>query len=163
MDVYLLTIISALVVAVGEVLQQRSAAQAPPEHNLSIRLLLWLVRRPRWLAGLLASTAGNGIFVTAVGRGNVALNKPASGQVPEVRWLIGGGSVVAVALVLAVLARHMPPVVKAAVLGVGGGLLFGLQASLTQSALHDIGRAGLIAMMMTWNGYAVAARSQRLR
>ena len=73
MDVYLLTIFSALVVAVGEVVQQRSAAQAPPEHNLSVRLLLWLVRRPRWLAGLLASTAGNGIFVTSAGRGNVAL------------------------------------------------------------------------------------------
>ena len=79
MVVYLLTVIAGLVVAVGEVVQQRSAAQAPPEYNLSIRLLLWLVRRPRWLAGLAASTTGNMIFATAVGRGNVA-------QVEAVSW-----------------------------------------------------------------------------
>lgn len=205
MLVYLLTIVAALVVAVGEVVQQRSAAQAPPEDNLSVRLLLWLVRRPRWLAGLVASTAGNIIFATAVGRGNVALveavfvvrllfaviiaalwgrrrvptrdllgslainagliafllaehpTKPPSSQVADLKWLIGGGSVAVVALVLTMLARPSPPVPKAAVLGVGGGLLFGLQAALTQSAIHVLTRGGAVALLATWNGYAVAA------
>jgi hypothetical protein len=43
--VYPLTLVAALFVAIGEVIQQRSAAHAPPEHNLSLRLLVWLVRR----------------------------------------------------------------------------------------------------------------------
>ena len=73
MLVYLLVIVAASVVAVGEVVQQRWAAQAPPEHNLSIRLLPWLVRRPRWLAGLVASSVGNLLFATAVGSGNIGL------------------------------------------------------------------------------------------
>lgn len=41
------------------------------------------------------------------------------------------GSVVIATLVLTALARRWSPVPKAAVLGVGTGLLFGLQASLT--------------------------------
>jgi drug/metabolite transporter (DMT)-like permease len=202
--VYLLVTIAALVVAVGEVIQQRSAAQAPPEHNLSIRLLLWLLHRPQWLAGLAASTVGNIIFATAVGRGNLALveavfvvrllfavilaalwgrhrvpardllgslainagliafllaghpSKGHSGQVPDLRWLIGGGGVVIAALVLTALARRSSPVPKAALLGVGAGLLFGLQASLTQSALRMLSHDGVVALLASWHGYAVA-------
>ena len=48
--VYALTVVAALVVATGEVIQQRNASQASPEDNLSPKLLLWLVQRPRWLA-----------------------------------------------------------------------------------------------------------------
>ena len=44
---------------------------------------------------------------------------------------------------------------KAAVLGVGSGLLFGLQAALTQSAIHLLTRHGVIALLTTWHGYAV--------
>lgn len=206
MLVYLLAIVAALVVAVGEVVQQRSAAQAPPEDNLSVRLLLWLVRRPRWLAGLAASIVGNMLFATAVGRGNVAQveavfvvrllfalilaalwgrrrvpvrdllgslainaglitfllaahpSKGSSGSpVPDPRWLFGGGSVVMAALVLTMFASRWPPVPKAAVLGVGGGLLFGLQAALTQSAIHVLTHDGVVALLATWNGYAVVA------
>jgi drug/metabolite transporter (DMT)-like permease len=203
--VYLLAIIAALVVAVGEVIQQRSAAQAPPEHNLSIRLLLWLVRQPRWLAGLAASIVGNMVFATAVGRGNVVLveavfvvrllfaviiaalwgrrrvpsrdvlgslaiaaglvgfllaghpSKGSSTEVHDLKWLIGGGSVVVVALGLTASARRMAPVPKAAVLGTGGGLLFGLQASLTQNAIGMLSHNGVVALLATWTGYAVAA------
>jgi hypothetical protein len=203
--VYLLAIVAALIVAVGEVVQQRTAANAPPEHNLSIRLLLWLVRQPRWLAGLVASVAGNAVFATAVGRGSVALveavfvvrllfavviaalwgrrrvpardllgslgitvglvafllaghpSKGSGSQVPDLRWLIGGSGVVLVALVLTAVARRSLPVPKAAMLGVGGGMLFGLQASLTQSALQVLHREGVVGLLATWNGYAVAA------
>lgn len=205
MLVYLLAVVAGLIVAVGEVVQQRSAAQAPPEHSLSIRLLVWLVRQPRWLAGLVASVAGNAVFATAVGRGSVALveavfvvrllfavviaalwgrrrvpardllgslgitvglvafllaghpSKGSSSQVPDLRWLIGGGGVVVVTLVLTAVARRALPVPKAAMLGVGGGMLFGLQASLTQSALWVLHREGVVGLLATWNGYAVAA------
>ena len=69
--VYTLAVVAALIVAGGEVVQQRLAAQAPPQDNLSPRLLLWLVRRPRWLAGVACSFAGDLAFSGAVGSGSV--------------------------------------------------------------------------------------------
>ena len=38
--------------AVGSVLQQSAAAEAPRDRSLSWRLLADLVRRPRWLLGI---------------------------------------------------------------------------------------------------------------
>ena len=73
MLVYVLTIAAAIIVAVGEVVQQRMAAQAPPETNLSLRLLLWLVQQPRWLLGVAFSFAGNVILATALSMGSVTL------------------------------------------------------------------------------------------
>ncbi len=71
--VYAFTVIAALIVSTGEVIQQRMAAQAPPQDNLSPRLLLWLVRQPRWLAGVGCSLAGNIAFAAALNRGSVVL------------------------------------------------------------------------------------------
>jgi len=71
--VYALTVVAAAIVATGEVIQQRLAAQAPPEDNLSPKLLLWLVQRPRWLAGVGCSLAGNLVFAAALSRGSVIL------------------------------------------------------------------------------------------
>lgn len=201
--VYVLTIAAALVVATGEVIQQRTASQAPPQYNLSVRLLLWLVRRPRWLAGVACSAGGNILFATALARGSVALVEAvfvvrllfglglaaawgrhrlpgrdllgafaitvglvvfifgaqpseATSDVPNLSWAIGGGSVVVFAVVLAVIARRSPPARKAVLLGAGAGALFGLQASLTQSAVRVLTDQGVVALLTTWNGYAVA-------
>lgn len=71
--VYPLTLVAALFVAIGEVIQQRTAAHAPPEHNLSPRLLVWLVRRPQWLAGVAGSTVGNVLFAVALRYSSLAL------------------------------------------------------------------------------------------
>ena len=69
--VYALAIVATIVVAAGEVVQQRWAAAAPPEFNLSPRLLLWLVRRPAWLGGIACSFVGNGLFAAALSVGSV--------------------------------------------------------------------------------------------
>ncbi|MGB8996004.1 MAG: DMT family transporter [Pseudonocardiaceae bacterium] len=202
--VYPLILVAALLVAIGEVIQQRSAATAPPEHNLSIRLLVWLVRRPRWLAGVASSTGGNAVFAVAVGFASLALvealfvvrllfalvlaalwgrhrvpardllgslaitvglvafivvAQPHSGPeaVSDLHWILGGGCVLTLALVLTVIAKGSPPARKAALLGAAAGSLFGLQASLTQSAVHVLKHQGLVALLMTWHGYAVIA------
>ncbi|MGB8960523.1 MAG: DMT family transporter [Pseudonocardiaceae bacterium] len=202
--VYPLILVAALLVAIGEVIQQRSAATAPPEHNLSIRLLVWLVRRPRWLAGVASSTGGNAVFAVAVGFASLALvealfvvrllfalvlaalwgrhrvpardlagslaitvglvafivvAQPHSGPeaVSDLHWILGGGCVLTLALVLTVIAKGSPPARKAALLGAAAGSLFGLQASVTQSAVHVLKHQGLVALLMTWHGYAVIA------
>jgi hypothetical protein len=202
--VYPLILVAALFVAVGEVIQQRSAAVAPPEHNLSPRLLVWLVRRPRWLAGVASSTAGNALFAMAVGFASLALveavfvvrllfalilaaawgrhrvpvrdlwgslaitvglvafifaARPHKGPmaVPDLHWILGGGCILVLALVLTVIAKGSHPARKAALLGAAAGSLFGLQASLTQSAMHVLTHRGLVALLVTWHGYAVIA------
>lgn len=202
--VYLLTVVAALVVAGGEVVQQRMAAQAPPEDNLSPRLLLWLVQRPRWLAGVGCSLVGNAAFATALGMGSVVLieavfvsrllfglviaalwgwhrvpardvlggsvvvagiaaflvvarpRTPDAGRV-GVDWWLGIGCPVAVAALLAVVASRYSGAPRAAMLGAGAGILFGLQAVLVQSAVHVMSDHGIGGLLATWNGYLVVA------
>jgi hypothetical protein len=202
--VYPLTLLAALFVAVGEVIQQRSAAAAPPEHNLSPRLLAWLVRRPRWLAGVACSAVGNAVFAAALGRGSLALieavfvvrllfalvlaaawgqhrvpgrdllgslaitaglvgflfaarphNGPAA--VSTLHWMLGSGCVVVVVGVLTAIAKRADPTRKAVLLGTASGALFALQASQTQRAVHVLTDRGVVALLMTWEGYAVVA------
>ena len=202
--VYPLTLIAAFFVAVGEVIQQRSAAAAPPEHSLSPRLLVWLVRRPRWLAGLASSTGGNALFAMAVGLASLALieavfvvrllfalilaaawgrhrvpardllgslaitvglvvfifvARPRRGRVAvlDLHWVVGGGCIIALALLLTLIARGSAPGRKAALLGAAAGSLFGLQASLTQGAMHVLTHRGVVALLTGWHGYAVVA------
>ena len=73
MLVYVLSLLAALLVGGAAVIQQRAASQAPPEYNLSVRLLAWLAQRPLWLGGVAASVLGNIVFSIAVGMGSVAL------------------------------------------------------------------------------------------
>ncbi len=49
---YVTTVLAALLAGAGFVLQQRAAAMAPASRFPGIRLILDLVRRPRWLAGI---------------------------------------------------------------------------------------------------------------
>jgi len=201
--VYPLTLVAALFVAIGEVIQQRSAAHAPPEHNLSPRLLVWLVRRPQWLVGVAASTAGNVLFAVALSHSSLALVEavfvvrllfalvlaaawgqhrvPArdllgsvaitaglvgfiyaaqpnkgSGVAPDLHWVLGGGGVVAVVVVLTAIARRADPARKAVLLGTASGILFALQASLTQRSMHVLSDRGPVELLLTWEGYACA-------
>ncbi|MDR7299986.1 DMT family transporter [Haloactinomyces albus] len=203
--VYILTILAALIVGIGTVVEQRAAAQSPPEYNLSVKLLLWLVRRRLWLLGVACSLVGNIVFALALGGGNVALveavylarllfaltlaalwrrhrvalrdalgaliisvglagfilgMQPREGtgiRVPNMAWVISGSAIVVFALVLAIIAARRQPVRKAILLGAGGGALFGLQASLTHSAVTLISGSGLLALLTSWQGYTVIA------
>jgi hypothetical protein len=200
--VYVLTVVAAFVVAGGEVIQQRMAARAPPEDNLSPKLLLWLVRRPRWLAGVGCSLAGNSAFATALGMGSVVLieavfvsrllfglviaalwgwhrvpardllggavvvigiatflvvarpTTPEAGTV-HVDWWLGAAGPVAVASLLAVVASRFSGAPRAAMLGAGAGIIFGLQAVLVQAAVHVLADDGVLGLLQTWNGYVV--------
>jgi multisubunit Na+/H+ antiporter MnhB subunit len=201
--VYVLTVIAAAIVATGEVIQQRLAAQAPPEDLLSVKLLLWLVQRPRWLAGVGCSLAGNLAFAAALSHGSVILieavfvirmvfgltisafwgwhrvpgrdilgglvitaglvafilaghPQPGDQLVPPLRWAMGAGSLVVLALILAVFARRTRTAPRTALLlGIGAGALFGLQAALVQAAVHVLTTEGVVALLEGWHGYAV--------
>ena len=162
-----------------------------------------MVRRPRWLAGVAGSTAGNVLFAVALrysslalveavfvvrlmfalvlgaawgqhrvpGRdllGSVAITaglvgfiyaarpNKGSGVAPDLRWLLGGGCVVAVVAMLTAIARKADPTRKAVLLGTASGVLFGLQASLTQRAVHVLSERGAVELLLSWEGYACA-------
>ncbi|MFF8943878.1 DMT family transporter [Streptomyces sp. NPDC014864] len=71
-----LAVSAACCVGLGFVLQQNAAQQAPLSDFLSPRLLLDLMRVPRWLGGIALMAAGMGLGAVALSRGEVSLVEP---------------------------------------------------------------------------------------
>ena len=55
---YGLTLLAALLIGTGFVLQQQQAQREPSSRFLSLRLIADLLREPRWLAGIGFMIAG---------------------------------------------------------------------------------------------------------
>jgi drug/metabolite transporter (DMT)-like permease len=69
-------LLSAVLFAVGSVLQQRAASEVPDEDSLGLGLVTRLVRRPIWLAGTAGDTLGYVAQAAALGLGSLALVQP---------------------------------------------------------------------------------------
>lgn len=67
---------AALLLGIGFVLQQHVAAEEPDSERLTIRLLVQLVRRPLWLAGIVAMIGGQLLGAYALSKGSLALVEP---------------------------------------------------------------------------------------
>lgn len=67
---------AALFLAVGFVVQQRVAAQEPPNERLSFLLLVKLAQRPLWLAGVATMATGQVLGAIALKTGSLALVEP---------------------------------------------------------------------------------------
>lgn len=67
---------AALFLAIGFVVQQHAAAQEPASERLSFRLLVKLVQRPVWLAGVGAQVVGQLLGAAALGSGPLGLVEP---------------------------------------------------------------------------------------
>ncbi|HEX6515279.1 MAG TPA: DMT family transporter [Nocardioidaceae bacterium] len=76
MLVYVFAVVAALMFGLGSVIQQRVAFDAPPGKSLRPSLLLWLVRQPVWLIGVVTAFIGNAFSASALGMGGVALVQP---------------------------------------------------------------------------------------
>ena len=74
--VLLLAVSAACCVGFGFVLQQNAAQKAPLGDFLSFRLLLDLMRVPRWLAGIGLMVAGMVLGAIALGKGEISLVEP---------------------------------------------------------------------------------------
>ncbi|MET9495951.1 DMT family transporter [Streptomyces sp. NPDC006552] len=74
--VLVLAVSAAFCLGIGFVLQQNAAQHAPLGDFLSPRLLLDLIRMPRWLAGIGLMVCGMGLGAVALGRGEVSLVEP---------------------------------------------------------------------------------------
>jgi drug/metabolite transporter (DMT)-like permease len=73
---YVLSVVAAALLGVGFVLQQDAAQQAPKAHFLRIQLLADLLRRPRWLAGLITMVAGNLLAGWVIGHMVLSVAEP---------------------------------------------------------------------------------------
>src|SRR3954454_5576289 len=62
--------------AVGAVLQQSAAREAPLDDSMSIRLLWHLAHRPRWLLGIASDAGSFGLQALALAFGPLALVQP---------------------------------------------------------------------------------------
>ncbi|HZP30318.1 MAG TPA: DMT family transporter [Acidimicrobiia bacterium] len=72
----LLAVAGGFTYALAAVIQQRVAAEQPPELSMSPRLLVALFRRPLWLLGSLLDVVAYGFEAAALGVGSVVLVGP---------------------------------------------------------------------------------------
>jgi len=73
---YVTTVLAALLVGTGFVLQQRAAAMEPASRFLSIRLIIDLFRKPRWLAGIGLLVGGDILAAWSIGHLELSLVEP---------------------------------------------------------------------------------------
>jgi len=73
---YGLTLLAALLIGTGFVLQQQSAQREPASRFLSLRLITDLLHQPRWLAGIGCMIAGQVLAAWSIGNLSLAFVEP---------------------------------------------------------------------------------------
>jgi drug/metabolite transporter (DMT)-like permease len=73
---YGLTLLAALMIGTGFVLQQNAAQREPASRFLSLRLIADLLRKPRWLAGIACMIAGQVLAAWSIGNLSLAFVEP---------------------------------------------------------------------------------------
>jgi drug/metabolite transporter (DMT)-like permease len=73
---YATALLAALLLGVGFVLQQYTAEQEPDSRFLSLRILTDLLRKPRWVAGIVCMIAGMLLAAWAIGHLELTLVEP---------------------------------------------------------------------------------------
>ncbi|HEU5002388.1 MAG TPA: DMT family transporter [Actinomycetota bacterium] len=74
--VYVLSVVSAFFYGVAAVMQHREAASAPGEQHMRFGLLVHLVKRPVWAAGIVADVIAFLFQALALGQGPLTLVQP---------------------------------------------------------------------------------------
>jgi drug/metabolite transporter (DMT)-like permease len=73
---YGITLLAALLIGTGFVLQQNAAAREPDSRFLSLRLMLDLLRRPRWLTGIGCMIGGQILAAWSIGHLELSFVEP---------------------------------------------------------------------------------------
>ena len=164
---------AACFLGLGFVAQQHAAHREPLERVMHFSLLLSLARKPLWLGGIAAMVCGQLLGATALGHGDITKVEPilatslifalaiAHGlyreRLSRREWtgavLASGGIAV---FLLAWAAKRLGLGVGAALLAGAGGILFGVQDSLTRAWLLTA-RSGVLRSIAHWQPYALVA------
>jgi drug/metabolite transporter (DMT)-like permease len=99
----------------------------------------------------IAVTGGLGAFLI--------FSDPGGGResAPTGEWIVAGGAVMAAVVALVVAARKRTGALKAALLGTGAGLTFGLVSCLTKEVVEVFEDDGVVAIFEDWQLYAILA------
>ena len=73
---YATTLVAAVLLGTGFVLQQYAARQEPESRFLSLRILTDLLRKPRWLIGIACMVAGQLLAAWSIGHAALTLVEP---------------------------------------------------------------------------------------
>ena len=73
---YGVTLLAALLIGTGFVLQQHAAQREPDSRFLSLRLITDLVRKPRWLTGIIAMIGGQVLAAWSIGHLELSFVEP---------------------------------------------------------------------------------------
>jgi drug/metabolite transporter (DMT)-like permease len=73
---YGLTLLAALLIGTGFVFQQNAAAREPESRFLSLRLIVDLLRTPRWLAGIVCMIGGQILSAWSIGHLELSFVEP---------------------------------------------------------------------------------------
>jgi len=73
---YATTLVAAVLLGIGFVLQQYAARQEPESRFLSLRILTDLLRKPRWLLGIACMVAGQLLAAWSIGHAALTLVEP---------------------------------------------------------------------------------------
>jgi drug/metabolite transporter (DMT)-like permease len=73
---YSITLLAALLIGAGFVLQQHAAAREPESRFLSLRLMADLLRAPRWLAGIGCMVGGQVLAAWSIGHLSLTFVEP---------------------------------------------------------------------------------------
>jgi drug/metabolite transporter (DMT)-like permease len=106
----------------------------------------------REIIGAVAVTAGIAAFLV--------ISDPSEGRddAPVVEWLIAGGILGAMTIVLVLASRGRRPGLKAAFLGTAAGILFGLISALTKSTVDRL-EDGIVHVVADWHLWVLIAVS----
>src|SRR5215469_8696181 len=73
---YALTLMAALLIGTGFAFQQNAAAAEPDSRFLSLRLMIDLIRTPKWLTGVACMIAGQILAAWSIGHLSLSFVEP---------------------------------------------------------------------------------------
>jgi drug/metabolite transporter (DMT)-like permease len=73
---YAITLVAALLLGIGFVFQQQAAERAPESHFLSVRILGDLLRKRKWLAGIVCMIGGQILAAWSIGHLELSFVEP---------------------------------------------------------------------------------------
>jgi drug/metabolite transporter (DMT)-like permease len=107
-----ITLVAAMLLGTGWVLQQHAAEQAPQAHFLKLRLISDLLHRPRWLAGIAVMVLGQATSAYALGHLDLSLAEP----------LLATNLIFALALAVPLSGQRLQPTELIGAVILGGGV-----------------------------------------
>ncbi len=175
----LFALFAALSNALATVLQRRAALTVPQSKGFRFGLILDLLRRPVWVAGILAVIAAGVGQAAALATGALVLVQPlfvlelpfalliaslvARHRLPRAlwgaldRWLSALLGCAAAAAVLALAGLRRPEGrARAGCLGAATAVCYALTAALMKDSVPLLGEGGIGAFLTAWQTYAFA-------